>query len=94
MSQNMIVNCRRPAEEAGARDPASRDALGLIAGVVPGMSFAPQSKQNLACAGLDCPQAEQARGSAAPHSPQNLLPSGTFALQFGQCISRVPVLVF
>jgi hypothetical protein len=45
------------------------------------MSDAPHSGQNFAAAAMGCPQAGQARGGGAPHSAQNLSPSGTVARQ-------------
>jgi hypothetical protein len=49
---------------------------------------APQSAQNLADAALLCPQAWHASDSAAPHWLQNLLPSGSSALQVGHSITH------
>jgi hypothetical protein len=58
-------------------------SAGAAAGAVtdPVVSLLPQFAQNLARGGLLCPQEGHPLGSDAPHSMQNLLPSGTSALQ-------------
>jgi hypothetical protein len=49
----------------------------------------PQFAQNLATGGLPWPHAGHARGSSAPQWTQNLLPSGSSALQFGQTMPHL-----
>jgi hypothetical protein len=44
----------------------------------------------LFCAGLARPQDGHADGSAVPQFPQNLLSTGTFALQIGHCTALLP----
>jgi hypothetical protein len=72
----MTVSCRRSAE----------DVRGTILGDSgePVASAAPQFAQNVASGKLQWPHERHARDSGAPHWMQNLLPSGTSALQPGQ----------
>src|SRR5207253_8201166 len=52
--------------------------------------FVTAFQQNLALAGFALPHDGQRPKRAAPHSRQNLLPSGISALQLGQCTDRLP----
>jgi hypothetical protein len=44
-------------------------------------------EQNFAAPEFECPHVEHKRRSVDPHCSQKLLPSGTFASQFGHCIA-------
>jgi len=86
----MTVSWRRSAPDVakvGGAVEVGRGVNDTLPGDLPSLRLAPHWAQNLLCAGLACPQAEQERGSDVPHWPQNLLPSGTIALQLGHCIA-------
>src|SRR5262245_36727694 len=87
MSQNMTVICRRSAA-AGARVGPGRATAST--GFEGAARLSPHSEQNFALGELMWPHEAHPRGSGVPHSSQNLLPSGTFALHFGQFINRSP----
>src|SRR5215468_4853174 len=89
MSQNMIVNCRRStARAAGTEAGFGRGAASTGFEMVE--RVAPHSEQNFALSELAWPHEAHARGSGVPHSSQNLLPPGMFALQSGQFMNQFP----
>ena len=86
-SQNITVSWRRSGlgigccAEAAVGAAASEPAVGAA-------RLAPHSEQNFDPARFWAPHATHRNGTAAPQSLQNLLPSGTSALQLGHSIAR------
>src|SRR5919199_4761023 len=88
-SQNITVSWRRSVEDTGGAYPGGAGAGNGETGALSGPSLKPHSGQNFAAPGKACPQAGQARSNGAPHSMQNLPPSGTSTRQLGH---SMPVL--
>jgi len=89
MSQNMIVNCRRSAA-TGAVTGADFDRTVASTGSEAVERLAPHWEQNFALGELAWPHAAHDCGIGDPHSSQNLLPVGMFALQSGQFMNQSP----
>src|SRR5215469_13269394 len=83
-SQNITDSWRRSAVEVGVAATGGRGAAGAVDVAA---SLLPQFVQNLVPARLVAPQEVQRIGSAAPHSPQNLLSSGVSERQLGHSMS-------